>query len=113
MLQPTATQKKSTRKKLTEGNYVSLERICRASKEVPEGEEVVDDMGTGTGTGYHHRWDMMTLSTAGGITRLAPKRVEHKETLKAVAADVEYVVKYIAEMRQKRINGNSGERERS
>ena len=42
----------------------------------------------------------MTLSTAGGMTRMAPKSVQEKETLVAVAKDVEYVLTHIAELRR-------------
>lgn len=44
----------------------------------------------------------MTLSTAGGLTRIAPKSVQEKETLVATAKDVEYVLAYIAEQRHQR-----------
>lgn len=44
----------------------------------------------------------MTLSTAKGVTEFAPGSTKQKETLKAVAADVEYVLKYIAEARKEK-----------
>ena len=96
---PNETQQKRIGKKLTEGNYVSLERLCKASKDPPKGDGVAV-AASPTESDYHHRWDMMTLSTAGGLTRLAPKRVEQNETLKAIAMDVEYVIKHIADSRQ-------------
>ncbi|CAO2648904.1 Nn.00g098530.m01.CDS01 [Neocucurbitaria sp. VM-36] len=106
MVKPSEAQKQRIGKKLTEGNYVSLERLCKASKELPPRSE---EQSLSTTSGYHHRWDMMTLSTAGGITRLAPKRVEHNETLKAIAADVQYVVEHIAKARQNEIANRLGD----
>ncbi|KAL1793344.1 hypothetical protein ACET3X_008326 [Alternaria dauci] len=69
---PDAHQKQRQGKKLTEGTYVSLERLTRAD----------------SANNHCHRWDMMTLSTAGGMTRRAPKGVQQKETLEAIAMDV-------------------------
>jgi len=43
----------------------------------------------------------MTLSTAGGMTKKAPKGIQQKETLEAIAMDVEYVLSYIADQRRK------------
>ncbi|EMD90935.1 hypothetical protein COCC4DRAFT_60247 [Bipolaris maydis ATCC 48331] len=77
-------------KKLTEGKYASLERLTSA----PRGPQ------SDVGSLGDHRWDMMTLSTAGGLTRIAPKSVQEKETLVATAKDVEYVLAYIAEQRR-------------
>ena len=45
----------------------------------------------------------MTLSTAGGITRIAPKGVQEKETLNAIAEDVEYVLTHIAKQRHEKV----------
>jgi hypothetical protein len=42
----------------------------------------------------------MTLSTAEGMTRKAPDSIQQKETLVAIAKDVEYVLKHIAKQRQ-------------
>jgi hypothetical protein len=44
----------------------------------------------------------LTLSTAGGMTRKAPKGIQQKETLEAVAMDVEYVLTHIADQRRKK-----------
>jgi hypothetical protein len=46
----------------------------------------------------------MTLSTAEGMTRKAPESIQQKETLVAIAKDVEYVLKHIAEQRQGRLD---------
>ena len=43
----------------------------------------------------------MTLSTAGGMTRKAPNGVQQKETLEAIAMDVEYVLAHIADQRRR------------
>ena len=85
--------------KLTEGNYVSLERVMEASKTWYINEQT-STTPTNADTECCHRWDMMTLSTAGGVTRLAPKRIQVNETLDAIAEDVHYVLKYIAEQRR-------------
>ncbi|USP79925.1 hypothetical protein yc1106_07199 [Curvularia clavata] len=74
---PSDAQRSHQGKKLTEGKYVSLERLEAASA----------SPAPATGDSNNHRWDMMTLSTAGGLTRIAPKSVQEKETLMAVAKD--------------------------
>ncbi|KAF1845737.1 uncharacterized protein K460DRAFT_366588 [Cucurbitaria berberidis CBS 394.84] len=58
-LPPTEAQKKKIGKKLTEGNYVSLERLCKASKELLTNERVTLEEAL-TQFDYHHRWDMST-----------------------------------------------------
>lgn len=88
-----------TGKKLIEGNYFSLERLREAPRTGPADQRSPILPVEVTNTDYCHRWDMMTLSTAGGITRFAPKRVQVKETLDAIAKDVHYVIKYIADQR--------------
>ena len=100
---PTSTQRRTIGKKLTEGNYVSLERLRKAPKVLPIDENVAIEVEP-TETVYHHRWDMMTLSDAGGITRIAPQKKKQNEILAAIAADVEYVIKHIAEQRQPKRN---------
>ncbi|KAG9196352.1 hypothetical protein G6011_01473 [Alternaria panax] len=82
---PDANQKQRQGKKLTEGTYVSFERLISA-------DATNSDC---------HRWDMMTLSTAGGMTRKAPMGIQRKETLDAIAMDVEYVLAHIADRRRK------------
>ncbi len=49
----------------------------------------------------------VTLSTAAGITELAPSSVTHKEILKAIGADVDHVIKHIAEARQRKIDSSA------
>lgn len=44
----------------------------------------------------------MTVGAAGGVTRIAPKSVQEKETMVEIAKDVEYVFTYIAEQRRKK-----------
>ncbi|RMZ73952.1 Zn(II)2Cys6 transcription factor [Pyrenophora seminiperda CCB06] len=97
-LQPNVTQKSREGKKLIEGRYVSLERLLAASTRPSLGGKTIEQIDA-TKDG-HHRWDMMTLSTAGGITRIAPKGVQEKETLNAIAEDVEYVLRHIARHKQ-------------
>ncbi|KAI4618577.1 hypothetical protein J4E80_005179 [Alternaria sp. BMP 0032] len=95
---PDANQKQRQGKKLTEGTYVSLERLIGASKTRVDGDAAQQ---AESPDNDHHRWDMMTLSTAGGMTKKAPKGIQQKETLEAIAMDVEYVLSYIADQRRK------------
>jgi hypothetical protein len=46
----------------------------------------------------------MTLSTAEGMTRKAPDSIQQKETLVAIAKDVEYVLKHVAKQRQEKLD---------
>lgn len=78
-------QKKIQGKSLTEGVYVSLERLRQA----PRGS-----------TENAHRWDMATKSDAKGISRAAPWGTKKKETLQAIAKDVSYVFEQIKKQRQ-------------
>lgn len=94
----TSAQQKSVGNELTEGSYVSLERLRHAPRVLTVGD--IDASDLRPAVDYQHRWDMTTLSDAGGITRLAPKRTTHKETLDAIAADVEYVLRFVAELRR-------------
>ena len=98
---PTPLQRQKIGKTLTEGNYVSLEWLRKASKVLSIDETIALDVRPSE-TEYHHRWDMMTLSDAGGITRIAPQKKKQTEILNAIAADVEYVLKYVAGQRQPR-----------
>ena len=50
------------------------------------------------------RFLTVTLSTAKGITDFAPESKKQKEILKAIATDVDYVIRYVAEARQRKIN---------
>ncbi|CAG5183425.1 uncharacterized protein ALTATR162_LOCUS10574 [Alternaria atra] len=97
---PNANPKQHQGKKLTEGTYVSLERLIGAPRGAGIGEDVAQQAKSAHSD--RHRWDMMTLSTAGGMTRKAPKGVQQKETLEAIAMDVEYVLTHIADQRRKR-----------
>ncbi|CAA9962354.1 DUF3074 domain containing protein [Pyrenophora teres f. maculata] len=99
-IQPNVTQKSRDGKKLTEGRYVSLERLLASSTKPSLGETQQTD----TVRDGHHRWDMMTLSTAGGITRIAPKGVQEKETVNAIAEDVDYVLTHIAKRRREQVH---------
>lgn len=104
-VQPTPAQQKRIGKKLVEGKYVSLERLRRAPIDViSESETAVESLPHESGR--HHRWDMMTLSSAEGSTRLAPEFIKNREILDAVSEDVYFVVKMIAEGR--RAGGESG-----
>lgn len=87
----TQRQVKSNGRSLTEGIYVSLERLCQA----PSGPERLDNM---------HRWDMMTQSDAKGITRAAPWSTKRKEILEAVAKDVQYILEQVRRQRQDQRN---------
>ena len=98
--EPASTKPQRNGQKLTEGNYVSLERVREAPETRPSNVGRSPIPSQKTEPEYSHRWDMMTLSKAGGITRFAPKRIQIKETLDAIAADVHYVIKHIAEQRQ-------------
>ncbi|KAF2033792.1 hypothetical protein EK21DRAFT_31620, partial [Setomelanomma holmii] len=79
----TDRQKQHTGNSLTEGIYVSVERL----REAPTGPDAVQ------------RWDMMTRSDAKGISKLAPWNTKKKETLDAIAKDVKYVLDYIGKQR--------------
>jgi hypothetical protein len=96
----TSKQKKRIGKKITEGNYVSLERLRKAPKD-PRGDDCPEFDVPLAESLYHHRWDMCTLSTAGGATNLAPKKVKDKEILKAIVEDVQYVLSEVADKRKK------------
>ena len=102
---------------------MSLERLQRAVK-APPAEGRGTPASPPMDTEYHHRWDMskcshylkskessanflfhfftVTLSTAKGITDYAPESTKQKETFKAVAVDVDYVITHIAKNRQGR-----------
>lgn len=82
---PTARQKKHNGKNVTEGIYCSLERLFQ----IPDS----------SGIGSQYQWDMMTSSDAKGSTRFAPWSIKKKETLEAVAKDVQYVLDYIRKQR--------------
>lgn len=79
---PTERQKKHNGKKITEGIYCSLERLLQVSDSPAK-----------------FQWDMMTRSDAKGSTKLAPKSITRKETLEAIAKDVQYVLEYIRKQR--------------
>lgn len=78
-------QKKSQGKSLTEGVYVSLERLRQAPRGSNENA---------------HRWDMATKSDAKGISKAAPWGTKKKETLQAISKDVSYVFEQIKKQRQ-------------
>tara|TARA_R110002003_G_scaffold13_3_gene844 strand:+ start:3426 stop:3962 length:537 start_codon:yes stop_codon:yes gene_type:complete len=82
----TERQTKHKGNSLTEGVYVSVERLRQA----PSTSEKEDST---------HRWDMMTRSDARGISRLAPWSTKRKETLDAIAKDVMYVLNHIGKQR--------------
>jgi hypothetical protein len=82
----TERQKKHNGNKIVEGIYCSLERLCEASV----GSVKPDNL---------HRWDMMTRSDAKGSTRFAPWSTKRKETLEAIAKDVQYVLEHIRKQR--------------
>ena len=82
----TERQKKHNGNKVIEGIYCSLERLCQGALGV-----VV--------TANLHRWDMMTRSDARGSTRFAPWSTKRKETLEAIAKDVQYVIQHIRKQR--------------
>jgi hypothetical protein len=82
----TARQRKHKGNSITEGVYCSLERLRQA----PGGPSEIENA---------HRWDMMTRSDARGSTRFAPWSIKRKETLEAIAKDVQYVLEYIRKRR--------------
>lgn len=83
---PSSTQQNHLGNSLTEGCYVSLERLQKAPHEAS-----VDCKGMSC----MHRWDMMTMSDAKGITRIASSNAIIKGTLDAVTKDVYYVLDHI------------------
>jgi len=56
-LQPNVTQKSREGKKLTEGRYVSLERLLGASASSSSGNDITQR--TDAARDDHHRWDMV------------------------------------------------------
>jgi hypothetical protein len=58
--QPSALQKKRQGRKLTEGTYVSLERLLRAPKTVSVDDNTRQRAEPGNDD-YHHRWDMVSF----------------------------------------------------
>lgn len=96
--QPKRIQPKKQGKKLIQGNYVSLERLREATR-IGQSRQPPASSPPSTDAESSHRWDMMTLSKAGGITSLAPGRIQQKETLDAISADVYEAIQYIAEQR--------------
>ncbi|KAF1945441.1 hypothetical protein EJ02DRAFT_369299 [Clathrospora elynae] len=92
-------QERRHEKRITEGKYVSLERVREAHMRQPLNGNaslpvVFDD------NSYSHRWDMMTLTDAGGITRFVSEKTKEEKTLIAIANDVKYVIQEIAKQRQ-------------
>jgi len=87
----TSEQMKRKGKKVVEGNYTSVENVFESGADWLTGIEPPSY----TDTDYCHHWRMMTLSTAGGITRFAPSRTQMKETLNAISADVHEAMKCI------------------
>lgn len=98
--QPTSFQKKRQGKKLTEGCYVSLERLKGAPKTMPVSDETPLDAEPVDVSKNCHIWDMMTLSSARGNTLKMPNKLLENGTLKAITQDVEFVIKMIAEQRR-------------
>jgi hypothetical protein len=80
----TAMQKQRNGKKLTEGVYVSLERLLQLTE--PGSERT--------------QWDMMTLSNAGGITSKTPVWMQKGKLLEAISKDVQYVIEEIGKKRK-------------
>jgi hypothetical protein len=83
---PSTRQQKHNGKNVTEGIYCSLERLS----------QVPDRSGK---AGSQYQWDMMTCSDAKGSTRFAPWSIKKKETLEAIAKDVQYVFEHIRKQR--------------
>lgn len=84
--------------RLTEGFYVSVERLREGLKDA--GLDVKD-------TSAMHQWDMMTMSDAKGITSIASQKQITKGTLEAITKDVYYVLDYIRQQREKGGNGTA------
>ena len=80
----TAMQKQRDGKKLTEGVYVSLERLSQLA--APDTKRT--------------QWDMMTLSNAGGITSKTPVWMQKGKLLEAISKDVQYVIEEIGRKRK-------------
>jgi membrane-bound lytic murein transglycosylase B len=88
---PNLRQQSRNGQTLTEGFYVSLERLQKA----PHGASLEFK-----GMSCMHHWDMMTMSDARGIARLASQKTITKSTLDAVTKDVYYVLDHIRRQRQ-------------
>lgn len=106
-----AKQKKRKGNKLVEGNYVSLEHLHEANLDW-DAARTDREASTQTDTDYCHEWRMMTLSTAGGVTRYAPQGKQVKETLEAIAGDVYEAIECIQKQRYAKIGLRRPERQR-
>jgi hypothetical protein len=87
----TAMQQQRSRKKLTEGIYVSLERVCQSA-----------DTGR-----KKTQWDMMTLSDAGGITSKTPVWMQKGKLLESISKDVQYVIEEVGKNRRSEREGQN------
>jgi hypothetical protein len=105
---PTERQRKRKGNKLTQGSYVSVERLQPAlHNDRPQKSE--NKMGWQPGDPCDvpnptedHVWDMMTISDAGGTVQVMPNIITRPQTLKAIAEDVFDVLQLIRKQREKR-----------
>ena len=81
---PTKLQKQRNGKKITEGVYVSLERIRIITGTQPQ----------------FTQWDMMTLSNPGGIVSSVPVVMQKGQLLEAVSKDVQFVLQEVGKQRK-------------
>jgi hypothetical protein len=80
----TEMQRQRNGKKLTEGVYVSLERLYQLAE--PGSKRT--------------QWDMMTLSDAGGITSKTPVWMQKGKLLESISKDVQYVIEEVGQKRK-------------
>lgn len=90
-----ASKRKHDGNRLTEGCYVSLERLRKVQPDT--------NMGNSTSS-YSTQWDMMTMSDAKGITSIASKKQIMDGTFDAVTKDVYYVFNHIRHQRLKSLD---------
>lgn len=81
---PTEMQKQRSGKKVTEGTYASLERIHIITGTEPQ----------------FTQWDMMTLSSAGGVVNSVPVSMQKGQLLEAVSKDVQFVLEEVGKQRE-------------
>ena len=81
---PTDLQKQRNGKKITEGVYVSLERIRIITGAEPQ----------------FTQWDMMTMSNPGGVVSSVPVAMQKGQLLEAISKDVKFVLEEVGNQRK-------------